>query len=76
MEKRIDDVGWIYVSFLISSGVEVIGETSNALSFYGRSGWSQNTIMAVTIAAGGLSGGLSSTIAGGNFWYFGSEWFI
>lgn len=28
----------------------------------------QNKTAAVTIVAGGLSGGISSTIAGGNFW--------
>lgn len=44
------------VSSLVSSSVIAIGEVKNSLSFYGKTGWSQNTTVAITIAAGGLSG--------------------
>lgn len=60
------------VSSLISSGVQMLGDTG---CYYSTSTMSESTfgtrnpelLNAMTIAAGGLSGGLSSWIAGGSF---------
>ena len=52
------------VSSLISGTVQGLGVKEGILNAFGESDWYN----AATIAAGGLSGGLSSTIAGGNFW--------
>ena len=53
------------VSSLVSSGVQGLGMSGGGQSNkFGQSDWYN----AATIAAGGLSGGISSTIAGGNFW--------
>ena len=62
------------VSSLVSSGVQAIGGTGGyyldedytQLSTFGSR--NPDLLNAMTIAAGGLSGGLSSTIAGGSFW--------
>lgn len=51
------------VSSLISSGVQNLGISGGQLNKFRQSDWYN----AATIAAGGLSGGLSSWIAGGNF---------
>lgn len=52
------------VSSLVSSGIQISGISDGQLNKFGQSDWYN----AATIAAGGLSGGISSTIAGGNFW--------
>ncbi|NLN34265.1 MAG: hypothetical protein GX159_11820 [Flavobacteriaceae bacterium] len=52
------------VSSLISSGMQISGISGGQLNKFGQSDWYN----AATIAAGGLSGGISSTIAGGSFW--------
>ncbi|MGG5209254.1 RHS repeat-associated core domain-containing protein [Chryseobacterium sp. MIQD13] len=65
------------VSSLISSGIQALGTnfTGNgamqdanrnyiSMNSFGRS----DLMKAVMVAAGGISGGISSTIAGGNFW--------
>lgn len=62
------------VSSLVSSGIQAISSTGGyyldedytQLSTFGSR--NPDLLNAMTIAAGGLSGGLSSTIAGGNFW--------
>ncbi|NLN34261.1 MAG: hypothetical protein GX159_11800 [Flavobacteriaceae bacterium] len=51
------------VSSLISSGMQISGISGGQLNKFGQSDWYN----AATIAAGGLSGGLSSWIAGGKF---------
>ncbi len=64
------------VSSLVSSGVDALGTNySGAGAYRGTNGeFSKNAFgsssgfKAVMIASGGLSGGLSSAIAGGNFW--------
>jgi hypothetical protein len=64
------------VSSLVSSGVEALGTNySGAGAYRGTNGeFSKNAFgnssgfKAVMIASGGLSGGLSSAIAGGSFW--------
>jgi hypothetical protein len=67
------------MSSLISSGIEALGQTGNILEGIGADGNSfkfaelnkfgaSNYYKAAMIAAGGLSGGISSVIAGGNFW--------
>ncbi|MDO5655663.1 MAG: hypothetical protein Q4G27_05940 [Flavobacteriaceae bacterium] len=53
------------MSSVIASGVKVYGEIASMFEFYGSSGISDNTIMALQIASSGLSGGISSFIAGG-----------
>ena len=52
------------VSSLVSSGVQNLGISGGQTNKFGQSDWYN----AATIAAGGLSGGISSTIAGGSFW--------
>ena len=52
------------VSSVISSGIEGLGTTDGLANSFGKS----STYKAVMIASGGLSGGISSKIAGGNFW--------
>lgn len=52
------------VSSLVSSSIQISGISGGQLNKFGQSDWYN----AATIAAGGLSGGLSSTIAGGSFW--------
>lgn len=52
------------VSSLVSSGVQGLGMSRGQPNKFGQSDWYN----AATIAAGGLSGGISSTIAGGSFW--------
>jgi hypothetical protein len=57
------------VSSLIGSGMNWLGSAKNAagvreLTNFGKSAG----FKALTIAAGGLTGGVSSVIAGGNFW--------
>ena len=52
------------VGSLILGTVQGLGVKEGILNAFGESDWYN----AATIAAGGLSGGLSSTIAGGNFW--------
>jgi hypothetical protein len=64
------------VSSLVSSGVEALGTNySGSGAYRGTNGeFSKNAFgnssgfKAVMIASGGLSGGLSSAIAGGDFW--------
>jgi hypothetical protein len=56
------------VSSIISSGVELFADLQNMFVFLGDKGISDNAIKAIQIAAGGLSGGISASIAGGNFW--------
>lgn len=53
------------VSSLISSGIEGLGMTNGAPNSFGSN---TGLFKATMIAAGGLSGGISSSIAGGNFW--------
>ena len=58
------------VSSAIASGVNALGinfAESNANSTV-YNGFGQDYMQAAMIAAGGLSGGISATIAGGNFW--------
>lgn len=53
------------VSSLISSGIESFkADKGGKLTIFGES----NSYKALLIASGGLSGGISSSIAGGNFW--------
>jgi RHS repeat-associated protein len=52
------------VSSLVSSGIQSLGETGGIKTAFGNS----DSYKAVLIASGGLSGGIASTIAGGNFW--------
>lgn len=53
------------ISSLTSSGIERLGvNKSNELTKFGRS----NYFRAVMIASGGITGGISANIAGGNFW--------
>jgi hypothetical protein len=61
------------ISSIVSSGVEALGTDFNVQDTKG--GWSFKTtfgqssgMKAVMIASGGLSGGISSSIAGGSFW--------
>jgi hypothetical protein len=56
------------ISSIISSGVELFADLQNMFVFLGDKGISDNAIKAIQIATGGLSGGISSSIAGGNFW--------
>ncbi|MCX8532158.1 RHS repeat-associated core domain-containing protein [Chryseobacterium luquanense] len=65
------------VSSIISSGIQALGTNfsgSGAMQDANRNWISQNSfgkgdlIKVTMITAGGLSGGISSTIAGGNFW--------
>lgn len=56
------------ISSIIASGVQLYSDFQNMFNFLGGTGISDNTIKALQIAAGGLSGGISSSIAGGNFW--------
>lgn len=64
------------VSSIISSGIQGLGiKTGSGAGRYIQNGshvknsfGNGDLIKAVTIAAGGLSGGISSRIAGGNFW--------
>jgi hypothetical protein len=51
-------------SSLVSSGMQGLGTLYAGDVLFG----STTLFKAVSIAAGGLSGGISSTIAGGNFW--------
>jgi len=60
------------ISSLVSSGIGALGETTQTANGitktvankFGQSGWFKATM----IASAGLSGGLSSSIAGGSFW--------
>jgi hypothetical protein len=56
------------ISSIIASGVQLYSDVQNMFNFLGGTGISDNTIKALQIAAGGLSGGISSSISGGNFW--------
>lgn len=66
-----------FVSSMVSSGIQSLGQTgatvTNVVDGKGvtkavQNGFGQNYMKAVMVVAGGLSGGLSSTVAGGNFW--------
>src|SRR5690606_26018360 len=53
------------VSSLVSSSIEGLAVTDGTANSFGRN----TSLFKVTmIASGGLSGGISSSIAGGNFW--------
>ncbi len=67
------------VSSLISSGIQFIGQSGTRFSDFGHAeegyvletsfGTRNPTLLkAIMITSGGLSGGISSSIAGGNFW--------
>ena len=60
------------VSSLVSSGIQVLGETGKAVSETGKystfASRNPTLLKALMVVSGGLSGGISSTIAGGNFW--------
>lgn len=65
------------VSSIISSGIQALGTNFNKTGAYQDSNHnylsknsfgSGDLIKAVMVVSGGLSGGLSATIAGGNFW--------
>ncbi|WP_223598281.1 RHS repeat-associated core domain-containing protein [Chryseobacterium sp. GVT01B] len=63
------------ISSVVSSGVQALGESGYKFSVEGNSisissFGSRNVglLKALMLASGGLSGGLSSSIAGGNFW--------
>src|SRR5690606_28726540 len=53
------------VSSLVSSSIEGLAVTDGTANSFGRN---TNLFKATMIASGGLSGGISSSIAGGNFW--------
>lgn len=53
------------VSSLVSSSIQGLSITNGAPNSFGRN---TNLFKATMIASGGLSGGISSSIAGGNFW--------
>jgi hypothetical protein len=57
---------------LVSSGVEALGTDFGATAMAGKQVMNKfgasSAFKAVMIASGGLSGGLSSAIAGGSFW--------
>jgi hypothetical protein len=64
------------ISSLVSSGIEALGTQYSGngtyqdnFGNYGKNAFGKSDIFkAVMIAGGGLSGGISSVIAGGNFW--------
>ncbi len=61
------------ISSVISSGIEGLGTSyaggKDLNGNYGKNAFGKSsTFKAVMIASGGLSGGISSSIAGGNFW--------
>lgn len=62
---------------MVSSGIQSLGQTGatvttvvdgKGVTTAVQNGFGQNYMKAVMVVAGGLSGGLSSTVAGGNFW--------
>ena len=66
-----------FVSSMVSSGIQSLGQTGatvttvvdgKGVTTAVQNGFGQNYMKAVMVVAGGLSGGLSSTVAGGNFW--------
>lgn len=66
-----------FVSSMVSSGIQSLGQTGATVTTVVdgkgvtealQNGFGQNYMKAVMVVAGGLSGGLSSTVAGGNFW--------
>lgn len=59
------------VSSALSSAIQALGTDFAATKAAGRviyNGFGRDYMKAAMIATGGLSGGISSTIAGGNFW--------
>ena len=59
------------VSSALSSGIQALGTDFGATGEAGHTvynGFGRDYMKATMIATGGLSGGISSTIAGGNFW--------